>query len=415
VLKSRRGLLAAGLAVVVAGAIGVASILNAGAEQIPGAAPQPAAAAASSTPPALLPWGQRPQKIKRGKAGASSKTLHAEGLAAAPDDTSGSTQPRGRYAPKGIGDGNPVAPEPPGAAQPSDDPVIPGAPAPSESESDAPPLGDPPLGDPPVLPTSTGTTAAATTDPTASASSGDGTVAPEPIPSASASSSGPYFLYSGAKQDAVTTGFYATLTIAKPTLASGDYHTLAELSLQDSASAQQTVEIGWNVDRAVNGDDDPHLFVYHWINGAQTCYNGCGFVQYSSTIKPGDTLATGAKKFSIQYSGNAWWVAFDTEWVGYFPESLWINAGVSSFAVSGRVQLFGEVASPTTKPTTQMGNGYDSSCSTAAVFASTTFLNGPTVSLIYDEKTVNNTIYTLFMGSTLRSFRYGGTTTCPTS
>src|SRR4051795_632677 len=72
VLKSRRGLLAAGLAVAVVGALGVASTMNAGAEQIPGAEPiagapdQKLAAAAptssagsagSATPPTLLPWG----------------------------------------------------------------------------------------------------------------------------------------------------------------------------------------------------------------------------------------------------------------------------------------------------------------------------------------------------------------------
>src|SRR3954454_15507021 len=82
VLKSRRGLLAAGLAVAVVGALGVASTLNAGAEEVPGAdssaAPVAAAAPATSsddsddaatteatdapklTPPALLPWGARP-------------------------------------------------------------------------------------------------------------------------------------------------------------------------------------------------------------------------------------------------------------------------------------------------------------------------------------------------------------------
>src|SRR5579871_1420661 len=55
-------------------------------------------------------------------------------------------------------------------------------------------------------------------------------------------------------------------------------HSLQEISLQDSAQ-QQTVEVGWTVDRGVNGDALPHLFVYHWVNGGTSCYNGCGFVQ----------------------------------------------------------------------------------------------------------------------------------------
>jgi hypothetical protein len=419
VLKSRRGLLAAGLAVAVVGAIGAASILNAGAEQVPGGATKPVAETASPTPPALLPWGARPQKIKRGRAGASSGTLRAGGFTAAPDDTSGSTQPRGRYAPKGNDNPDIKPPQPPGPGQPSDDPAIPGAPAPSESDGAQP-------NDPPVLPNATGTTESvtdpsgppatlpATTDPTASASSSDGNVAPEPVPSLSSGSGDPTFSYAGALQDAVTTGFYANLTIAKPTLSTRDYHTLAEIALQ-STDLRQTVEIGWNVDRSVNGDSDPHLFVYHWVNGQSTCYNGCGFVQYSSTVKPGDTLAYGVgKKFSIQYSGAAWWVAFDTEWIGYFPESLWINAGLSSFATSGVVKLFGEVASPaSTAPCgTQMGNGVDSASTTAtpATFGSTTFLNGPAVGLATTAETLNTTTYTVtLLGTPPRTFKYGGT------
>ena len=38
--------------------------------------------------------------------------------------------------------------------------------------------------------------------------------------------------------------------------------------------------------RRVTGDEDPHLFVYHWVNRQTSCYNACGFVQYSKTIKP---------------------------------------------------------------------------------------------------------------------------------
>src|SRR5882724_4826192 len=109
VLESRRGLLAAGLAAAVIGALGVVSTLNAGAEQIPGtpkggaspAAVSPADAAGDLTPPADLPWGTSPHKIKKGRAGASSKTLRAAGLDAAPADTSGATEPEDAFAPKG--------------------------------------------------------------------------------------------------------------------------------------------------------------------------------------------------------------------------------------------------------------------------------------------------------------------------
>ena len=93
-LKSRRGLLAAGLAVAVVGALGVASTLNAGAEQIAGAPDQEPVAAAPtssddvSTPPTLLPWGARPERVRKGRAGVSARTLRADGLDAASNDTS---------------------------------------------------------------------------------------------------------------------------------------------------------------------------------------------------------------------------------------------------------------------------------------------------------------------------------------
>src|SRR3954468_7184694 len=123
VLKSRRGLLAAGLAVAVVGTLGAASTLNAGAEQILGApdaaAAAPAAAAptdsgggadadsagsadaADLAPPSSLPWGAVPERIRKGRAGASSRTLRAAGLDAAAADTSGSVIPKAKYAPKG--------------------------------------------------------------------------------------------------------------------------------------------------------------------------------------------------------------------------------------------------------------------------------------------------------------------------
>src|SRR5690348_13609332 len=94
VLKSRRGLLAAGLAVVVVGALGVASTLNAGAEQVPGdqetAAQAPVAQQADaaddvSTPPDTLPWGGKPQRAHRGRPGLSSRQLRAQGFQSAPE------------------------------------------------------------------------------------------------------------------------------------------------------------------------------------------------------------------------------------------------------------------------------------------------------------------------------------------
>jgi neprosin-like protein len=377
VLKSRRGLLAAGLAVAVVGALGVASTMNAGAEEIPGtqdttsaaATTDPATEAAADPaatpdadpiaappvavqPPTVLPWGARPQRISRGRAGASASSLRAAGLDAAPADTSGSTVPTAEFAPKGA------------------------------AEAEVPP--QPPMTETPVS---------------------DGKVKAK-------------FYYATGTQLAESDGIYANVTISKPKLGANDYHSLGELAAQnfpsfDNPDVHQTVEVGWNVDRGVNGDDDPHLFVYHWVDGKKSCYNACGFVQYSTSVKPGDTLTYDvAKKFGIQYTGGAWWIAYDSEWVGYFPEKLWNDEGVR-FSRTNFVQAFGEVAgSLTSAPCTEMGNGKSPDLlptNTAARFAAVSYVNGPPVALIVDPDDLLPQQYQAVQATT-RTFRYGGAT-----
>jgi hypothetical protein len=398
VLKSRRGLLAAGLAVAVVGTIGVASTISAGAEEIgepPAAAPavveQPAAVeqsaavepsadgavAAESTapvdvttptkldtnakPPTVLPWGSRPQRIKKGRPGLSSKALRGSGADVAPADTSGSLVPEARSAPKGrTGSTSFVR---------------------SEVIDSAPP-------EPAPAPT-------ATAEPD-----------PEECPTEKKQVC---YLYNVGMQEADTEGAYGTMYIGKPTLESKEYHSLAEVAVQ-SKDEKQIVEIGWHVDYKVNKDYDPHLFVYRWVNRETSCYNGCGFVQVSKNIKPGDTLVNGvAKKFGIQFFDNKWWVAYDSEWVGYYPETIWTDRGIT-FNRSGYIQVFGEIAGTDDLTCTQMGTGKLPSGDTekeSAYIAAVGFLDGPPVSLY---------IYTSHFGyevkplSGNRSFRYGGPT-----
>ncbi|WP_250002338.1 neprosin family prolyl endopeptidase [Actinoplanes sp. M2I2] len=372
-LKSRRGLLAAGLAVAVVGAIGVVSTVNAGADQIaspPEASSAPAAAGADAdateidpadiTPPARLPWGDPPRRIKKGRDGATSKTLRAQGLSAAPPDASGSLAPRGKHGPKGRSGGRS------GVIR-------------SQQTTIAPPK-------------------------------------PPGVKQAAAAANDVNYLYNVGSQDANSAGVFANVTIGKPELAKKDYHSLAEIALQ-SADGEQIVEVGWTVDRVVNGDDDPHLFVFHWVNDVPKCYNDCGFVQVSPNIKPGATLTYGVtKKFGIQYFNNAWWVAYDTEWVGFFPEKIWNDAGVQ-FDRSGYVQVFGEIAAAQSKPCTDMGNGTapDTEDSAAARFSSVGYVDGPSPVLFmrstvpdqYAVAKVMDKSVTPWREST-RSFRYGG-------
>ncbi|MCO8273429.1 neprosin family prolyl endopeptidase [Actinoplanes sp. TRM 88003] len=322
-----------------------------------------AGAAQAIAPPPTLPWGDKPKRIKKGRAGATSKTLKAEGLSAAAPDASGSLVPRPRYGPKGRSGGKA------GVIRTEQTEAVP----------------------------------------------------PKPVGLKAADSNVKY-LYNVGSQGADTAGVFANVTIGKPDLDRLDFHSLAEVALQ-SKDGKQIVEIGWTVDRLVNGDDDPHLFVFHWINGEPTCYNKCGFVQSSSTIKPGDTLTYGVtKKFGIQYVKNAWWVAYDTEWVGYFPESIWNDKGIE-FKRSGLLQVFGEVAAGRDFPCgTGMGNGTIPEKDTAARFSSVGYVDGPPVDL-YMRPEIPNTkageapFFKVIAAKdttvdppvdSKRSFRYGG-------
>jgi hypothetical protein len=392
VLKSRRGLLAAGLAVAVVGTIGVASTINAGAEEIAepsAAAPavvEPSAAveqsAASTGPadvtappkldlnaktPSVLPWGSRPQRIKKGRPGLSSKALRGTGADVAPADASGSLVPKGRSGPKGRTTSTSFV-------RSEALPAAPPEPAPAPTASVAP-------------------------VPTASPEPEECPTEKKPV----------CYLYNVGMQEADTEGAYATMWIGKPKVTENDFHSLAEIAVQ-SKDEKQIVEIGWHVDPGLNKDADPHLFVYHWVNKETSCYNGCGFVQVSKNIKPGDTLVDGvAKKFGIQFVDNKWWVAYDSEWVGYFPETLWTKRGIE-FNRTGYVQFFGEIAAADDLTCTQMGNGKLPNGETekeSAYLAGIGFLDGPPVSLFiyssyfgYDVKPLNVN----------RSLRYGGPT-----
>jgi len=373
VLKSRRGLLAAGLAVAVVGALGVASTMNAGAEETGAAEQAPVAVEATVdapgeagaegapseervTPPVVLPWGERPARIRKGRPGANSSTLRAQGFDAADADTSGTVQPRGRYGPKGRSSRS------------------------TYLRTEVTDIAPPPE---PVAPPGGSTTTAA---------DGKDKVT---------------YLYNVGSQPAETDGIYTNVTISRPKLDRRDYHTLAELAVQ-SADSQQIVEVGWNVDRVVNGDDDPHLFVYHWVNREPSCYNACGFVQYSKNVLAGATLPYDVtKKFGIQYFDGAWWIAYDSEWIGYFPEELWTDEGVK-FNRTGLVQVFGEVAATSDKPCTDMGNGQRSDRTSSALMASISYLNGPPVSMTM--RTTSD--YYPIAPLSARTFRYGGPGAC---
>ena len=211
-----------------------------------------------------------------------------------------------------------------------------------------------------------------------------------------------YYHDVGATQRTGSDGGFALLTVAQPYVEPGDSHSLAAVAAR-SVDGWDNVQVGWTVDPVLNGDDKPHLFVFYRSNQTNACYNVCGFEPYGpSTIHPGAALPVGAtKKFGIQHSGDRWWVAYDTQWIGSFPDTLWSGA----FTRTGAVQYFGEVAAPTAEPyCTWMGTGYSPDSTQSARFSSITLINGDNSTLAIDP--IDNVYGVQQLSGT--SIRFGG-------
>lgn len=221
-----------------------------------------------------------------------------------------------------------------------------------------------------------------------------------------------YFCHAGAYQSSFTTGgAYMSTPVQSPVVETGDSHSLAELAVE-SSDARQIIEIGWTVDPTQPTHDQvPRLFIYHWVNGVGTCYNGCGFVASGSTgITPGMALTASSTpvQFAIEYYQGNWWYGYNGNWFGYLPESsIWGGA----FTSAGLVQIFGEVASTTARPCTNMGNGSLGSNAAATAVTGVGYYN-TTSAVNLGRGTVDDpTLYDSQLTST-SSFRYGGPGAC---
>jgi hypothetical protein len=228
-----------------------------------------------------------------------------------------------------------------------------------------------------------------------------------PLPVFSPSDHG-YYHDVGATQLSGSDGGFAALTVAQPSVAPGDSHSLAAVAAR-SADGSDNVQVGWTVDPVLNGDERPHLFVFYRSNQTDACYNVCGFEPYGpSTIRVGADLwasVGSTKTFGIEHSGDRWWIAYDTEWIGSFPDTLWSGA----FTRTGAMQYFGEVAAQTAEPNcTSMGTGYSPDSTQSARFSSIALINGDNSTLainptdnVYGVKQVSGT-----------SIRFGGPGRC---
>lgn len=265
---------------------------------------------------------------------------------------------------------------------------------------------------------------------------GDGPVTHASGFSTLSSCSGACYFYAGARRggDSATpvTGVASQVRVAQPAKDSVDYHSLAEISAQKTIGGQQQIiEVGWTVDPTVNGGSTtPHLFVYRWINGVGGNYNGSGWVDYASnaTNAGSDVSADiGTQPWmEIQYSGGNWWIFYKNNWIGYFPESLWTNAGVTGFNNTTFQQTFGEIAAAHDPTCTDMGNGNFPSASGTypgfgADFYSLNTNNGsgwavtPYGSTVVSDSTKWDALLINGGNGTPTSLRYGGpgATTCP--
>jgi hypothetical protein len=101
----------------------------------------------------------------------------------------------------------------------------------------------------------------------------------------------------------------------------------------------QTEEVGWVVYEAMFGDPYTHFFIFSTPDGYNSgCWNnGCGdFVVcdgcdggvIGAQLSP--TSITGGAQYESEvryfFSGGNWWVQFESNWVGYYPGSMY-NGG----------------------------------------------------------------------------------------
>jgi hypothetical protein len=206
----------------------------------------------------------------------------------------------------------------------------------------------------------------------------------------------------GATQTTQADGATVNLTIGQPFVSGGGAsHSLASFAVT-SADGRQNVQVGWSVDRLLNGDDEPHLFVIHRVDNVDFCYNDCWFEPYGpSTVRPGDPLPDGTtQRFGIQHFGGRWWILYNSEWIGSYPDSRWSGG----FTQSAELRYFGEVAGIGDPSCSEMGTGQRASSTAAARFGSITVLNGPTTGLVLDPPDR----YYDSVALSDRTFRYGG-------
>jgi hypothetical protein len=127
-------------------------------------------------------------------------------------------------------------------------------------------------------------------------------------------------------------------------------------------NVMQTVEAGWQDYPQKYGTSQPHFFVFYSTNGHTSSGDNVGgynmdfdgFVQYDTTISPGQTIGSHSVQGGTQveidvevaFFFGAWWVRFNDRWVGYYPASLYSASGAFTGGLSQgfaeRISWYGE-------------------------------------------------------------------------
>ncbi|HEY4179236.1 MAG TPA: neprosin family prolyl endopeptidase [Kofleriaceae bacterium] len=228
------------------------------------------------------------------------------------------------------------------------------------------------------------------------------------------------FLYAGYYQQVGvnTQGAGAMMLQGDPSVAHEDAHSLGEIGLS-SADNQQIVEIGWHVDPLVNdGDRNPRLFVFHWVNGQPTCYNECGWVQTSATYRPGMKVTPGeVAEYRIEHESDGWHISYKGEEMGYFPATLW---STTAYTAVDHAQWFGEISAQNPVSCSEMGNGTFGTTAGSTTMTGLYLISaaGANVAANAIVGTVTNASYYNLGSKTPTSFAFGGpgapNTTCCT-
>ncbi len=177
----------------------------------------------------------------------------------------------------------------------------------------------------------------------------------------------PRFLYAGAYQrPRYAIGVSVDIAQEKPEVGKNDSHSLMELAVS-SADGKQVVEVGWTVDPGQFGDEEPHLFVFHWVDGVLSCYNGCGFVATGTQPLVGSELQPNqTNSYGFKHKDGKWQVEFNGQEIGYFPDKLWRK----KFDHADWVRIFGEVSTYSeSPPCADMGNGNPGNAPFSAMFS----------------------------------------------